>query len=99
MKYEIVYLPLVFEDIKESKLFYNSRLKGLGNEYVNLVKSEFKIIEKNPLLFEIKYNNTRVAFLEKFPIGIHFEIQEQTNVIVVKSVLHTARNPELWKNR
>ena len=64
MKYVIVYLPLVYEDIKESKLFYNARLKGLGNEYVNLVKSEFKIIEKkNPLLFEIKYNNTRVFIL------------------------------------
>ena len=80
-------------------MFYNSRRKGLGNKYVSIVKSEFKTIAKNPLLFESKYNNTRVAFLEKFPIGIHFEIQENTNIIVVKSVLHTARNPDNWKNR
>lgn len=99
MKYEIVYLPLVFEDLIESKLFYNSRRKGLGNEYVSLAKSEFKTIQKNPFLFEIKYNNTRIAFLDKFPIGIHFEIQENINVIVVKSVLHTFRNPDVWKNR
>ncbi len=51
MIYKINYLPYVFEDIKESKLFYESRKKGLGKEYVASVKSEFKKIEKNPLLF------------------------------------------------
>ena len=30
MKYEIVYLPLVYEDIRETNDFYNSRLKGLA---------------------------------------------------------------------
>jgi hypothetical protein len=98
MKYKIVYLPMVFEDIKESKFFYNSRKKGLGNEYISNVKSELKIIQKNPMFFEIKYNNTRIAFVDKFPVGIHFEIRENTNVIVVKSVLHTSRNPDDWKN-
>ena len=96
MNYKIIYLPLVYEDIKETNDFYNSRLKGLGKEFVNTVKKEFEIILKNPLLFEIKYKNTRIAFIERFPFGIHFEIQEHINTIVVKSVFHTARNSEIW---
>lgn len=99
MKYEIIYLPLVYEDIKETNDFYNSRKKGLGKEFVNTVKQEFKIILKNPLIFEIKYNNTRIAFTERFPFGIHFEIQENTNRIVVTGVYHTARNSEIWYER
>lgn len=99
MKYEIVYLPLVYEDIKETNDFYNSRLKGLGNEFVATVKLEFRTILKNPLLFEIKYKNTRIAFMKRFPFGIHFEIQENTNYIVVKGVYHTARNSEIWYER
>ncbi len=99
MQYEIVYLPLVYEDIKEASVFYNSRIKGLGKEFVAVVKQEFKTILKNPYLFEIKYKNTRIAFIKRFPIGIHFEIQENTNCIVVKGVYHTSRNTDSWKNR
>lgn len=99
MKYEIVYLPLVYEDIKQTKNFYDSRKKGLGKEFVYTVKLEFRTILKNPLLFEIKYRNTRIAFIERFPFCIHFEIQENTNCIVVKGVYHTARNSEIWYER
>ncbi|MBX9807196.1 MAG: hypothetical protein K2X95_05315 [Flavobacteriaceae bacterium] len=99
MKYEIIYLPLVYEDIKETNDFYNSRVKGLGKEFVASVKHEFKTILQHPLLFEIKYKNTRIAYTKRFPFGIHFEIQENTNRIVVKGVYHTARNSEIWYER
>ncbi len=99
MIYEINYLPFVFDDIKESKLFYEARKKGVGKDFVESVKCEFKKIEKNPLLFEIKYQNTRIALIDTFPIGIHFEIKENTNVIVVKGVYHTSRNPKIWNDR
>ena len=64
-----------------------------------IIKSEFKRILKNPLLFEVKYNNTRIAFTERFPFGIHFEIQEDIHTIVVKGVYHTARNSKIWYER
>jgi len=99
MKYEIIYLPLVYEDIKETNDFYNSRVKGLGKEFVAVVKEEFKTILHRPLLFEIKYKNTRIAYTKRFPFGIHFEIQENTNRIVVKGLYHTARNSEIWYER
>ncbi|WP_310558269.1 hypothetical protein [Flavobacterium sp.] len=99
MKYEIIYLPLVYEDIKETNGFHNSRVKGLGKEFVTSLKQEFNKILKNPLLFEIKYKNTRIAFIKRFPFGVHFEIQENTNCIVVKGVYHTSRNSEIWYER
>lgn len=99
MQYQIIYLPLVYKDIKEVNDFYNSRLKGLGTEFVNSLKLEFKTIQKNPLFFEIKYNNTRIAFVERFPFGVHFEIRENTSNIVVKGVYHTSRNTDIWYER
>jgi len=99
MHYVMIYLPLVYDDIKDTNDFYNSRKKGLGKEFVNSIKLELKTILKNPLLFEIKYNNTRINFMKRFPFGIHFEIQENTNRIVVKGVYHTARNSEIWYER
>lgn len=73
--------------------------KGLGKEFVNAVKQEFRTILQHPLLFEIKYNNTRIAFTKRFPFGIHFEIQQNSNRIVVKGVYHTSRNSEIWYSR
>lgn len=99
MKYEIIYLPLVYEDIKDTNQFYNSRRKGLGKEFINTVQLEFTRILKNPLLFDIKYNATRIALMNQFPFGIHFEIQENTNLIVVKGIYHTSRNSEIWYER
>ena len=95
----MIYLPLVYEDIKETNDFYNSRKKGLGKEFVNTVKLEFRTILQNPLLYEIKYKITRIAFMKRFPFRIHFEIQENTNHIVVKGIYHTARNSEIWYKR
>jgi hypothetical protein len=99
MQYEIVYLPLVYEDIKETKDFYNLRVKGLGKEFVAVVKEEFKTILQHPFLFEVKYKNTRIAYTKRLPFGIHFEVPENTNLIVVKGVYHTVRNSEIWYER
>jgi plasmid stabilization system protein ParE len=30
---------------------------------------------------------------------IHYTIDEKDKTIIVLAVLHTSRNPELWKNR
>ena len=98
-KYEIIYLPLVYEDMKDTNDFYNSKVKGLGKEFVVAVKLEFKTILENPLVFEIRYKNTRITFIKRFPFGIHFEIQENTKNIVVKGVYHTSRNSEIWYER
>jgi hypothetical protein len=99
MKYLIIYSPFVFEEIKQANFFYNSKKVGLKNEFKQNVKSELKTILSNPYLYEVKYDTTRIAFIEKFPFGIHFQILEDKNVILVKAFFHTSRNPNDWKNR
>lgn len=59
-----------------------------------MVKEEMKFAQKNPLLFQTKYKNNKTISVKKFPYLIHFKIIGKE--ILVKAILHTARNPKEW---
>lgn len=54
-------------------------------------------IKLNPLLFQVKYTSVRVAFLHKFPFGIHFIIKDDS--VIILAVFHTIFNPSKWLKR
>lgn len=84
-------------DILSAHVWYGALLKKLGNEFEKSVDQELQRITANPELFQIKYKNIRVAYLEKFPYGIHYFVEETT--IKVVAVFHTSLNPESWDDR
>lgn len=67
------------------------------------LKFEFSLIEsiefilKNPLLFQLRYNDIRVHFVENFPYGIHYKIIKDEIIIV--AIFHTSRSPQNWIKR
>ncbi len=99
MKAKITVAKFVKQDLKEATSWYNKAREGLGLLLLNEVNEKVKQISENPLAYEIKYSNIRVAFTQKFPYGIHFEFLEDQNQIIILAVLHTAVNPQIWKER
>lgn len=88
---------IVNQDLKEVALWYNRASEGLGIIFLKEIRKEVNQIVKNPLAYEIRYATIRIAFLSKFPYGIHFEYLEKENQINILAVFHTSRNPEIWK--
>ena len=84
-------------DILDAHVWYNTLAKGLGDEFEQHLEKELNRLLKNPKLFQNKYKNIRVAYLEKFPYGIHYLIDE--NILKVVAVFHTSRNPQNWEDR
>jgi plasmid stabilization system protein ParE len=84
-------------DFKEAFEWYKNIQPKLGERYKNSFKESLKIIKSNPLLFQIRYNDSRVALIENFPYIIHFNIYD--NRIVIKAIFHTSRNTEIWIER
>ncbi|MBL4754690.1 MAG: type II toxin-antitoxin system RelE/ParE family toxin [Flavobacteriales bacterium] len=58
---------------------------------------EIATIKTNPELFAVKYKQTRVAVVKRFPYGIHYVVEKDR--IVILAILHTSRSPKLWKGR
>ncbi len=84
-------------DIQETFEWYESQLKGLGLRYKNQTKKEINSFKKDPYLFSIKYHSIRCRKIEKFQFLIHYKINEEAKTVLVFALLHTSRNPEIWK--
>ena len=91
MAYKINIEPQVFEDIQEAILYLNRQQKGLGKKFLITVNTKFKLLTTNPF-FEIKYENVRTIQTEPFSYLIHFTVDEQLNMVTVRSVLHTSKD-------
>jgi plasmid stabilization system protein ParE len=97
--YKSVILPLAKEDIREAAQWYNKQQKGLGKRFTTEVREKVHFIRQNPKASNIRYKNVRTTVLNIFPFMVHYTIDEKNKTIIVSAVLHTSRDPVLWKNR
>jgi len=97
--YKSIILPLAKEDIQEAAKWYNKQQKGLGKRFTAEVRENVHFIMQNPKALNIRYKNVRTTVLNIFPFMVHYTIDEKNKTIIVSAVLHTSRNPELWKSR
>lgn len=97
--YKFIILPPAKEDIREAALWYSKRQEGFGKRFTAEVREKVHFIRQNPMASNVRYDGVRTAVLNVFPFMIHFTIEEKNKTIVISAVLHTSRNPELWKNR
>jgi plasmid stabilization system protein ParE len=97
--YKSIILPLAKEDIREAALWYEERQTGLGKRFTGQVREKVSSILKTPKACIIRYNNVRTSVLSVFPFMIHYTIDENNKTVIVSAVLHTSRNPNIWKDR
>jgi plasmid stabilization system protein ParE len=87
---------IVKRDLKEAAFWYENAKKGLGLLFLKEINIKVNQIAKNPLAYQIRYANIRVAFTSTFPYGIHYEYNTQQNIVIILAVFHTAINPNAW---
>ena len=96
--YKSIILPPAKEDIREAALWYNKRSKGLSKKFIDEVK-KVRFIKQNTKVINVHYNNVRTTVLNVFLFMIHYTVDESNKIVIVSSVFHTSRDPELWENR
>jgi len=97
MAYNIITSPKAEVDIEQAVEWYVDINIKLAQQFVAELKAAKNYITKNPKKIQILYNKTRIAFLKKFPYGIHYVLNEKTIIIV--AVFNTSENPRKWKKR
>lgn len=97
MIYKLKILPKAKLDLSEISSWYEDIQSGLGKRFLKNVILEMKIVKSNPISFQIRYDNTRVVLINKFPYLIHYEVID--NEILIKAVIHTSRDSKNWKNK
>ena len=95
--FKLIFKPLAEIDIAEAAIWYNFQREGLGEEFLLALEAKFNELQRNPYQFSIIYKNVRRAFPSRFPYGIFF-ITEENNIYIL-AIIHTSRNPKIWKKR
>lgn len=87
------------EDIQNATDWYNTASKGLGTRFQKQVKTQINTLSKNPLAYGIRYSLVRGMLIKKFPFLVHFTVDQKKRIVKIFAVLHTSRNPEIWKTK
>ncbi len=91
--YELLFSPKALADIEEARVWYNLQQKGLGKRLILDVKNVIAFIKRNPYFASVKFENIRTAACNTFPYAVHYEIDEDQNVVRIVSIFHFSRRP------
>jgi toxin ParE1/3/4 len=84
-------------DILEAYGWYEERRRGLGDEFLSCVDACLSGIARQPELHAVIFDQYRRALVRRFPYAVFYEATSET--VIVYGVLHTARDPDKWRQR
>jgi hypothetical protein len=84
-------------DIKEAAEWYDQRSAGLGERFKVKVIEQIDFLSHGAFQHTIRYDDVRCFKIDKFPFNIHYIVN--MNEVHVFAVIHTSRNPEIWRSR
>jgi hypothetical protein len=92
MKYKLIPLDGVDNDVGDAVEWYDFKQQGLGEQFLDDWESTVAFILSNPLAFSKKNKSFRHASLKVFPYLIIYEVTE--NLIVIYAVINAKRHPK-----
>lgn len=87
MSLEFLVRKRALDDMSEALEWYQDISNELGQKYLTCVEDRFDFLAQFPEAFQVRYDNVRMAPLNKFPFAIHY-IMDESKVVILR-VLHT----------
>ena len=97
MAAELTFAPETALDIEQAYASYEARRAGLGEEFLSCVDACVQAICRSPEVQAKIHKEYRRALLRRFPFAVFYE--HVAGTIKVYGVIHTSRNPEIWRER
>lgn len=84
-------------DISEITEWYTKEVPDLGFRFQKQVKHQISSLKTKAKSYGIKYHDVRCMLIKNFPYLVQYVIEDQTTTVKVFAVIHTSRNPLIWK--
>jgi len=97
MKYRLDTHFAVGEDIVAGKRSYEQLREGLGDALLTDVYATMAGLRENPLLYQKRYRDFRIALTERFKFKVIYCVDGQT--VYVIAILHPRQHPTSWMKR
>jgi plasmid stabilization system protein ParE len=85
-------------DIDSTFVWYEIQKVGLGLDFIVSLNTGINRIKRNPFQYPVVFKEIRRHLLTKFPYCIYYFTEKEKTVKAI-AVLHTGRNPQVWKRR
>lgn len=89
----------VLVDVDEILFWYKLHSEELSKEFYKYLMFGLNSILKNPNSYQPILKNVRRCLIKKFPYSIVYKLDDRKSLIVIVSVYHNSRNPNVWQNR
>lgn len=89
--------PEAEEEMKASAAFYETKINGLGDKFLDEIDYALENISVSPEAWPIYFENIRRFLLRRFPFGILYEIIGDSLYVI--AVMHLKRKPFYWEDR
>jgi plasmid stabilization system protein ParE len=96
MPFKIVFSPKAQNDLIEIYDWYEKKLPGLGERFINVLDKRILILTRTPHIFPIRYKEIRCTLVPDFPYLIHYDVSLSKQMVTIYRVFHTSRKP-LWE--
>lgn len=97
MKKPIRVKPQARTDLAEAVAWYDHQRPGLGDEFLLVVEASIAFISRLPKASAAVEGDIRRRLTDRFPHAIYYV--EDPGEVVILAVLHTRRNPKVWRRR
>jgi len=95
---QIVVRPAAAADIEEAYEWYERQRSGLGEEFLEALRSTLDRVVAQPEAFTVIHRATRrVLVPHRFPYGLFYRTFGDTIVLV--ACMHAKRHPRRWQRR
>jgi plasmid stabilization system protein ParE len=86
-------------DLEQAFDYYEGIRAGLGADFVEEFRRAIDRILAYPRAWQPLDPTYRRCRFHRFPYGIIYRIDDQSQEIVVVAVMHLSRNPDAWRRR
>ncbi len=85
------------EEMRAASRYYEQRVEGLGERFLDAVEDGLDQIKRSPLSWSVYEGEYRRYSLKRFPYGLIYYVEGESIFIV--AVAHLHRKPGYWKSR
>jgi len=85
------------QEMFDAAAYYESRVSGLGDAFLDKIASAVADIAENPQRWPVIQSDIRRRFIHRFPYALFYRVDHDE--IVVLAIAHLHRRPVYWIGR
>lgn len=92
----LIFHPEAKAELRDATAYYEERRQGLGEAFLQEIRSLIDAIRQNPLRCSFIDPNYRCCRVKRFPYGVVYRVNDE---IFVAAIMNFKRKPGYWGSR